>query len=136
MVANYVKQPREWNQVQVQGPSVKGCSTKGGKGSTTPYIQAEWNMSQWPDLPQQAALVTGQVLQVLMNMAKNQESRISATEQLVRNQYDILSSTPGGQLQPGTVPALLQHAVRHQEMLEQIAAERAAQQSQERDDST
>eukprot|EP00971_Amphidinium_carterae_P236175 4687123-Amphidinium_carterae.1 len=64
-------------------------------------------------------------------MAKNQESRISATEQLVRNQFEILSSTPGGQLQPHTVPALLQHAVQHQDMLEQIAAERATQQSQE-----
>eukprot|EP00971_Amphidinium_carterae_P144352 2861002-Amphidinium_carterae.1 len=64
-------------------------------------------------------------------MAKNQESRISATEQLVRNQFEILSSTPGGELLPHTVPALLEHAVQHRDMLEQIAAERAAQQSQE-----
>eukprot|EP00971_Amphidinium_carterae_P212857 4224582-Amphidinium_carterae.1 len=110
---------------------VPGCSTKGGKGTTTPMIQAEWNMSQWPDLPQQASLVTGQILQQLMNMAKNAESRISTTEQLVRNQFDILSRSPGGQLQPGTVPALLQHAVQHRDMLERIAEERAVQQSQE-----
>eukprot|EP00971_Amphidinium_carterae_P326424 6457191-Amphidinium_carterae.1 len=131
MVADYVKQPREWGHVPVQGPSVPGCSTKGGKGTTTPIIQAEWNMYQWPDLPQQASLVTCQILQQLMNMAKNAESRISATEQLVRNQFDILSSSPGGQLQPGTVPALLQHAVQHRDMLKRIAEERAVQASQE-----
>eukprot|EP00971_Amphidinium_carterae_P170741 3383824-Amphidinium_carterae.1 len=59
-VANYVKQPRSWDQAAVQGPSVKGCSSQGGKGSTTTIPQTEWNMSQWPDPPQQAALVTGQ----------------------------------------------------------------------------
>eukprot|EP00971_Amphidinium_carterae_P033749 664663-Amphidinium_carterae.1 len=69
-----------------------------------------------------------------MNMAKNQESRLAATEQLIRNQFDILSSTPGGLLQPQTVPALIDHAVQHREMLEQIAAERAVQQVQEQSD--
>eukprot|EP00971_Amphidinium_carterae_P349097 6490845-Amphidinium_carterae.1 len=44
VVANYVKQPRDWDH-DVQGPSVQGCSNKGGKGSTTPIMQAEWNMS-------------------------------------------------------------------------------------------
>eukprot|EP00971_Amphidinium_carterae_P272791 5414090-Amphidinium_carterae.3 len=130
MVASYVKQPREWGQVPVQGPSVSSCSTQGGKGSTTPVIQAEWNMYQWPDLPRQTSLVTGQILQQLMNMAKNQESRISATEQLVRNQYDIMKSSPTGQLQSQTVPALLNLALKHREMLDQIAAERIVQESE------
>eukprot|EP00971_Amphidinium_carterae_P208013 4127599-Amphidinium_carterae.1 len=46
--------------------------------------------------------------------AASRSSRISATEQLVRNQFDILSNAPGGQLQPQTVPALIQHASQKQ----------------------
>eukprot|EP00971_Amphidinium_carterae_P037763 742775-Amphidinium_carterae.1 len=33
VVADYVKQPKDWDHAYVQGPSVQGCSNKGGKGN-------------------------------------------------------------------------------------------------------
>eukprot|EP00971_Amphidinium_carterae_P273184 5421931-Amphidinium_carterae.2 len=42
-----------------------------------------------------------------------------------------MKSSPAGQLQSQRVPALLQQALRHREMLDQIAAERAVQLSEE-----
>eukprot|EP00971_Amphidinium_carterae_P256718 5097330-Amphidinium_carterae.1 len=68
------KKPRLWMEAPVQGPQFLGTT------ETTPLHEAEWNLFQYADLPTQAARVQGTILQQLMNMAKNQESRMCARD--------------------------------------------------------
>eukprot|EP00971_Amphidinium_carterae_P127281 2522273-Amphidinium_carterae.1 len=116
-VSQYEKAPRSWPVTEVTGPEFPGTSV------TTALDQSEWNMTQCPDLPLQAARVQGTIMQQLMNLATNQNARMEALEQLVTNQYNILISSPGSQLMGGTIPALIRSSMETKATLERLSKE-------------
>eukprot|EP00971_Amphidinium_carterae_P349595 6491098-Amphidinium_carterae.2 len=116
-VSQYVKGPRAWPVTEVTGPEFPGTSV------TTVLHESEWNMTQYPDLPLQAARVQGTIMQQLMNLAVNQDARMRALESLVTNQYNILVSSPGSQLMSGTIPALINSSMETKATLERLSKE-------------
>eukprot|EP00971_Amphidinium_carterae_P011484 225984-Amphidinium_carterae.1 len=116
-VSQYVKAPQAWPVTEVTGPEFPGTSV------TTVLEESEWNMTQFPDLPLQAARVQGTIMQQLMNLATNQNARMEALEQLVTNQYNILVSSPGSQLMGGTILALINSSLETKATLERLSKE-------------
>eukprot|EP00971_Amphidinium_carterae_P000638 12623-Amphidinium_carterae.2 len=80
-------------------------------------------MTQFADLPLQTARVQGTIMQQLMNLATNQDSRMKALESLVTNQFNILVSTPGTQLVEGTITALINASLETKATLERLSKE-------------
>eukprot|EP00971_Amphidinium_carterae_P274729 5451734-Amphidinium_carterae.1 len=116
-VDQHVKAPRAWPVTEVTGPEFPGTAV------TTVLHEAEWNMTQFADLPLQTARVQGTIMQQLMNLANNQDSRMRALESLVTNQFNILTSTPGSQLLEGTIPALINASLETKATLERLSKE-------------
>eukprot|EP00971_Amphidinium_carterae_P316166 6284558-Amphidinium_carterae.1 len=91
------------------------------KSTISFYKASEWNLTQFPDLPLQAARAQGTIMQQLMNLATNQNARMEALEQLVTNQYNILASSPGLQSMEGTIPALINSSLEAKATLERLS---------------
>eukprot|EP00971_Amphidinium_carterae_P243876 4843045-Amphidinium_carterae.1 len=85
LVQGCIKRPRQWEEAPVIGPSHPGT------GSTSGLSEQEWNNTQFLDLPTQAALVQGTIFQQLMNVAKNQESRLAGLETLHRKMMQMMA---------------------------------------------